>query len=128
MKYLKKYKLFESKEDRITELNNILEDVKNILVDLEDDHNLILEYITNGTYHKEDDSLPFPSIIIIVECDDIFSISKIIDILKRIESYVTRSGFKIDAELSDNYTSLDEFIEEYEDVEEEICRMDLIIY
>lgn len=119
MKYLKKYKLFE-------DLHSILNDVKDILIDIEDEHGIELEYIPEGSYCKSDK--PLPAIVIIIGDGDIFNLSKILPVLRRIESYVVRCGFEIDAELSDNYTPLCDFIEEYEDGEEEIYRMDLIIY
>ena len=121
MKYLKKYKLLESVKD-------MLSDVKDILIDIEDDNGIELEYIPNGSYHKDAGGAPFPAIVIIIGDGDIFNLSKILPVLRRLESYVVRYGFKIDAELNDKYTSLIDFIEEYEDYDEEIYRMDLIIY
>ena len=130
MKYLKKYKLFESEDS--TRFSNLKRELEDIVLELSDDGFGVVIDETNYTPPMFSDSIRSVCVGIYRKNDEIWRWDDIKDAVKRIEDYVWRAdeGYGVDVEVTkeQDWMSLDRFIDVYGGEEFSYPGISLLIY
>jgi len=121
MRYLKSYKLFESKS------TDMKADIKDMLLELTDYQ---IEYNTSDINYYKDGVNPTDCLRVYIKDnkDRFFRLEDIMDVLLRIKDYLKDSDYSIDLGIpnSDDYLDIDYFMKEFSG--EELYNLNIFIY